>query len=139
MFWVHMGSSEFGGEVFGEYDTPVDAAQAVAFGAGPSRMAGRGSARRNNCHRAMACARGSRASGNGVWTGLSRCHDPFAGVHTHVDVLFAAGVYLAGTRSSRDARLADAGNHRRFGGGHLVWTPEKSPCISLETDGAEST
>ena len=30
MFWVHMGSSEFGGEVFGEYDTPVDAAQAVA-------------------------------------------------------------------------------------------------------------
>ncbi len=30
MFWVNMSSGEFGGEVFGEYDTPEEAAQAVA-------------------------------------------------------------------------------------------------------------
>ena len=64
----------------------------------------------------------------GVWIGLSRCHDPLTGRHTHVDTLFASGFYLASTRSSRDARLADGGNHRRSGGGHLVWTPEDSEC-----------
>ena len=30
MFWVSMGSTEFGGEIFGAYDTPEEAAQAVA-------------------------------------------------------------------------------------------------------------
>ncbi len=30
MFWLHMGSEEFGGEVFGCFDTPEEAAQAAA-------------------------------------------------------------------------------------------------------------
>ena len=29
MFWVSMGSTEFGGEIFGSYDTPLQASQAV--------------------------------------------------------------------------------------------------------------
>ena len=30
MFWVYMSSSEFGGEIFGGYESPEDAAQTVA-------------------------------------------------------------------------------------------------------------
>lgn len=30
MFWVNMTSNEFGGELFGGYNTPEDAAQAIA-------------------------------------------------------------------------------------------------------------
>ena len=30
MFWVNMSSNEFGGEFFSGYDTPEDAAQAIA-------------------------------------------------------------------------------------------------------------
>src|ERR1019366_1669288 len=98
----------------------LDATQAVAFGAGPSSMAGCSGARGNHCLRAMACARGSRSAGYCIRTGLSRCHDPFTGCHTNVDTLFAFGLYLAGTQPPCVARLADSWNHRGPGSGYLV-------------------
>ena len=41
MFWFHCGSEEHGGELFGEYDTAEEAAQAIARCRGNDQTNGR--------------------------------------------------------------------------------------------------